>query len=104
MEEVVQSQSAVIIAFPAPVISPQERLARALAKLDAALTEQREAVKRWRDNMAELRDTMSQLGDSVQTLNGSLATLGERNAAVRADALKLEAWADAALAQAASGG
>jgi septal ring factor EnvC (AmiA/AmiB activator) len=95
MEIIVQSQtSAEIIAFPVPPVRPEERLARALAKLDAALAEQREAVGKWRDSMSTLRDTMTQLGQSVGTLNSSLQSIGEQNAAVRAEALRLEAWAD----------
>jgi outer membrane murein-binding lipoprotein Lpp len=104
MESTVQSQSAEIIAFPLPVISPQERLARALTKLDAALAEQREAVGAWRERMGDLQSTMSQLGQSVQALNGSLNGLAERNQAARDEALRLEAWADNVLATHAESG
>jgi uncharacterized coiled-coil protein SlyX len=92
-------RSAEIIAFPAPVISPQERLARALATLDAALAEQRVAVAKWRDSMNELHATMSSLGQSVQTLHGSLDTLAQQNASVHAEAVRLENWADGVLQQ-----
>jgi hypothetical protein len=100
MEMTVQHpHSAEIIAFPVPPVSPEERLARALAKLDAALAEQRAAVGSWRDSMNMLGETMSQLGQSVQTLHVSLEDLAAQNAAVRDEALRLEAWADEVLRQ-----
>ena len=91
------TKSAEIIAFPVPQITQEERLARALAKLDAAVAQQREAVGNWRDSIHALHDTMQQLGQSVQTLHDSLGDIGAQNAAVHDEAVRLEAWADGVL-------
>ena len=90
--------SATIIPFPrssqATPIDPQERLRRALAGLDEALTIQREAVADWRYALGNLRDSVRGLGSSLQTYNAQLCRLAERVNALNAESMDLEAWAD----------
>lgn len=78
----------------------QERLAAALASLEAALTEQREA-------MANFRATLGELGAAVNALEGGaigfstrLGTLHRQVGSVNRSARELEAWADGVLARA----
>jgi hypothetical protein len=83
-----------ILAFPADRArppSPETRLARALAKLEAALAEQREAALKTSVGALEARlvshrDGLSRLANQVTQLNG--------------EARRLEAWADNAIAAA----
>jgi septal ring factor EnvC (AmiA/AmiB activator) len=78
--------------------SPADRLARALAKLNAALAEQRQAVATWRAVMADLKTSTSGLSASLHRYNASLGTLGDKVSAVHRQARELEDWADCALA------
>jgi cytochrome c-type biogenesis protein CcmH/NrfG len=98
--------TATIIPFPvrpkpeAP--AAQERLARALESLNAALADQKVAVAAWRDVLGELKATTAGLDDSLQTYRASLRTLGTSVSALRSKARALEQWADDAMAAAAS--
>lgn len=76
----------------------QERLRRALVKLDNAITGQRAAVATWRATLADLSTVVSGLGESLQRCRGSLDTLGARVAGLHDQAVQLEHTADAALA------
>lgn len=105
--------SAEIIAFPTPQPaqpvptvsnSPgEERLQRALAALDAAVTGQRAAVAEWRRSLAQLGTTMSGLGASLERYRGSLANLENQVGTLNGQAVALEQWADKALATAEQG-
>jgi Lon protease-like protein len=96
------TRGATIIPFPArkpaePVQTdpaPAERLARALANLNAALQEQKAAVASWRSAMAELKASTSGLHGSLQAYSNSLGTLGDSVADLRDRARSLEQWAD----------
>lgn len=93
-----------IIPFPSrrqPVAETdgQERLRRALVRLDDAVAGQRAAVAAWRGALAELGTVVSGLGTSLQRYRGSLDTLGTRAAGLHAQAMRLELTADAALAR-----
>jgi len=99
--------TAEIIAFPArpaPAVEmlaedPQERLQRALAALDAALASQRAAMKSWRESISDLKGSMQGLGSTLAGYHDTLGQLGTRVTALNADARRLEAWADDAVAQ-----
>ncbi|MBN8925648.1 MAG: hypothetical protein BGO51_22270 [Rhodospirillales bacterium 69-11] len=77
----------------------RERLAQALAKLEAALAEQRAAVAGWRGAIADLSTSVQTLRGSVHGYQGSLGTLNGKIAGLRAQSERLEQWADAALAR-----
>lgn len=77
---------------------PEDRLARALAGLNAAMEEQRAAVTAWRGALGELQTTTAGLGESLRRYNGSLASLGGDVSALQAKTRALETWADEALA------
>lgn len=97
------SASAQIIPFPArPTAVPpppdgSERLARALALLDAALVEQRTAVATWRDGLTALHTSVAGLDGSLRTYQAQLTALHERTEGVHDAAKRLETWADTAL-------
>ncbi|MGD0103004.1 MAG: hypothetical protein ABSC06_03085 [Rhodopila sp.] len=74
--------------------TPEERLARALVSLNAALAEQRVAVSAWRDVLGELKTTTAGLQDSLQRYRTNLRTLGNSVSSLHAKARSLEAWAD----------
>lgn len=100
--------SAEIIPFPVPhaagpspaVPSPagEDRLQRALAALDAAVTGQRAAVAEWRRSLEQLGATMNGLGVSLQRYRGSLTQLEEQVGALNGQAVATERWADEVLA------
>ncbi|MGC1409606.1 MAG: hypothetical protein WA864_11745 [Acetobacteraceae bacterium] len=95
--------TAEIIAFPLSRQAPpkdegQERLRRALVKLDDAIAGQRAAVAAWRGALADLSTVVSGLGENLQRYRGSLDTLGTRVAGLHNQAVQLERTADAALA------
>jgi len=75
------------------------RLARALASLNAALTDQRIAIAAWRSALAELKTTTEGLSAGLQRYHGNLGELGTRMAAIKEDADRLEAWADRVIEQ-----
>ena len=72
----------------------QERLARALASLDAALTEQRSAMVGWRESLEHLRKATTGLGLSMQRYHRTLGKLGADVANLHAESVRLEQWAD----------
>jgi hypothetical protein len=73
---------------------PHERLARALATLNAALAEQRLAIAAWRGALAELKATATGLGESLQQYRSSLGSLGDGVAALHTQATVLRDWAE----------
>ena len=94
----VPSHTADIIPFPArpkpAEQSPEQRLAKALLSLNAALQEQRVAVAAWREVLLELKASTSGLQDSLHRYRANLKTLGTSVSALQSKALALEAWAD----------
>jgi multidrug resistance efflux pump len=66
--------SAEILPFP-PKRPQPDRLAAALARLDAALAEQRQAVGNWCAAIADLRAGMERLGASTELLQTRLGGL-----------------------------
>ncbi len=98
------SRTASIIPFPSrakpATPAPEQRLAVALASLNAALAEQRVAVTAWREVLAELKTTTAGLHEGLQRYRGNLAALGDSVSAVGAKARLLEEWADSVAAQA----
>ncbi|HEY4174832.1 MAG TPA: hypothetical protein VGM42_17525 [Rhodopila sp.] len=97
-------QTATIIPFPArpkpEAPAPQERLARALESLNAALADQKGAVAAWRDVLGELKTTTAGLDESLQHYRASLRTLGTSVSSLRSKARALEQWADGVMAAA----
>jgi septal ring factor EnvC (AmiA/AmiB activator) len=77
---------------------PEDRLAKALASLNAALAEQRIALASWREALGELKTTTTGLGDSLKRYHSSLGTLNGSVTALRDQAQSLEKWADGVLA------
>lgn len=75
----------------------QERLARALASLDTALSEQRSAMAGWRESLDHLRKATTGLGLSMQRYHRTLGKLGTDVADLHAQAVRLERWADDAM-------
>lgn len=100
--------SAEIIPFPAPPTAlpnptvpsadGEERLQRALAALNAAVTGQQAAVAEWRRSLEQLGATMSGLGTSLGRYRDSLSNLRDQVGTLNGDAVALEQWADKALA------
>jgi ABC-type transporter Mla subunit MlaD len=90
---------AAIIPFPArpkpPAQTPEDRLARALESLNAAMADQRVAVAAWREVLGELKTTTINLDDSLQRYRSNLGSLGTSVSALHAKARALEQWADA---------
>lgn len=80
-----------------PGVSGEERLRRALAALDAAVTGQRAAVAEWRQSLEQLGTTMSGLGTSVGRYRDSLTNLEGQVGSLNRQAVALERWADQAL-------
>jgi chromosome segregation ATPase len=79
---------------PAATRSPEERLRRALAELDAALDEQRAAVAEFRSHLGELGGAVSGLEDTLLKYVGQLTTTESDVLAAQESARKLEATAD----------
>ena len=102
------STTAEIIPFPARFVAPvptarrtaeDERLGRALANLNEALITQRAAMAGWKASLIELRAVTGRLGASLRRYNDSMAQLDTKVGTLRAEAKKLEYWADTALAK-----
>jgi ABC-type transporter Mla subunit MlaD len=99
--------SAEIIPFPVlqaarpsavvPGTAAEDRLQRALAALDAAVTGQRAAVAEWRRSLEHLGATMNGLGTSLGRYRDSLTHLEDQVGSLNGQALALEQWADKAL-------
>ena len=85
--------------LPAAAAEPEaaERLARAIALLDAALAEQRAAVASWRDGLSVLQSSVAGLDGTVRAYHAQLNGLRGRTEDVHSTARRLETWADAAL-------
>ena len=110
-----ESATSQIIAFPAHTAAPEvslqaaqasakprpeeARLTRALAGRNDAVTTQRAAMTAWKVALGDLRTITSRLGDSLRGYNDSLGHLDARVKTLCAGAVKLEAWADDALAR-----
>lgn len=92
-------QSAVVIQFPAQAAAPSdsERLATALASLQAALAEQQTAMREWRFAMVELSIGVAGLGHSLQGYQDNLGNVADRIEGLREESARLEAWADGVL-------
>jgi hypothetical protein len=95
------SQTAEIIPFPSrprpEEPRPDDRLARALASLTAAMTEQQAAIATWRSALGELKETTSGLGKSLQRYQISLGSLSGSVSALEGKAQLMEQWADGVL-------
>ncbi|HVZ08068.1 hypothetical protein [Rhodopila sp.] len=72
----------------------RDRLARALATLNAALVDQRLAMAQWRSALAELKASAAGLGDTLVHYQANLASLSQGVSALRLQAKSLAAWAD----------
>ncbi len=99
--------SAEIIPFPARAqeasAATAERLNRALAALDRALSDQRAAVSTWRGALGDLREAMAGLGGRVETYRGELGKLANGVAGLNARAVWLGDWAERTMAEARKG-
>jgi septal ring factor EnvC (AmiA/AmiB activator) len=99
--------SATILQFPAPKRAapaaasrprPQvdERLARALASLNAAVQEQRKAVKDWQAAIGALKTSTTGLRDGLERYQSTLGKLADGVATLHDQARSLEKWAEKA--------
>jgi len=77
----------------------QERLARALAALDAALAEQRHAMDQFRLAIGDLGRAVSGLEAGLIAYGDELSCVGHDLDRLAIEARALEAWADRALSQ-----
>jgi hypothetical protein len=82
----------------AEAISPEARLARALAGLNEAVNTQREAITAWRAALGDLQTVTGRLGESLRTYHDNLGNLSSRVARLRTESVKLATWADGVLA------
>jgi len=80
----------VVAALP----DPQQRLARALESLNAAMAAQRDAMAQWRASLAELKTSTTGLGQSLMRYRTNLDALGKDVAALHRQAKTLQAWAE----------
>jgi ABC-type transporter Mla subunit MlaD len=81
-----------------PTVAGEDRLQRALAALDAAVTGQRAAVAEWRRSLEQLGTTMKGLGTSLGRYRDSLTHLEGKVGSLNHQAAALEQLADRALA------
>lgn len=87
------------LAGPAmPSVAGEDRLQRALAALDAAVTGQRAAVAEWRQSLQQLGTTMKGLGTSLGRYRDSLTHLEGQVGSLNHQAVAMERLADQALA------
>ena len=86
-------------AEPGPADPANARLARALDNLNEALAGQRAAMAAWKTAIGDLRTVTRRLGTSLRGYNDSLGRLDTRVNTLREEAVKLEVWADEALAK-----
>jgi hypothetical protein len=93
----IERPTAEIIPFPTRAQPqkprPEDRLARALVALNAAMEEQKAAVAAWRGALGDLQTTTAGLGESLRRYSGSLASLGGDMSALQGKARALETWA-----------
>jgi hypothetical protein len=92
---------AIVIPFPTPVTaaSEQQRLRRALADLQIALADQKRALSDWRFAMTELGIGVAGLGQALGCYQDSLGLVESKLSGLREEAVKLETWAETAIAQ-----
>ena len=81
-----------------PTVAGEDRLQRALAALDAAVTGQRAAVAEWRQSLEQLGSTMKGLGISLGQYRDSLTDLEGQVGSLNHQAVEMERLADQALA------
>jgi hypothetical protein len=81
----------------APRSAGEDRLRRALAALEAAVTGQRAAVAEWRRSLQQLGTTMNGLGSSLGRYRDSLTNLEGQVGSLNGQAVALEQWADKVL-------
>lgn len=89
-----EPEPAELLAFPS---RPEDRLRRALRKLEAALEEQGSAVAGFRADLSALSGAVMGLGQSLQGYRNTLAEAGAAADQAHAAARLLEARADAML-------
>jgi len=77
----------------------QQRLARALAALDAALAEQQRAMDRFRLAIGDLGRSVGSLEAGLVAYGDELGCVGHDLDRLAIEARALEAWADHALSQ-----
>jgi ABC-type transporter Mla subunit MlaD len=92
-----------IIPFPArpkpQEQRPEERLVKAMQKLNAALAEQRVAIAGWREALGQLKVTTTGLGESLQRYRSNLGQLSGRVSVLHDQARSLEKWADSVVSE-----
>lgn len=76
----------------------RDRLARSLARLEAAVAEQERAVAAWRGQFGELRHRIDALQLSFRVYRARLDAAASRTLGVNAEARRLETWAEGAIA------
>ncbi len=95
--------TAEIIPFPgraqSPAAKPEDRLARAVESLNAAMAEQKTALAAWRGALGALQASTNGLGDSLKRYQHNLGSLGGQVAALRDQAITMERWADGVLSK-----
>jgi len=82
---------------PGPSGAPAQMeagLTRAFNGLNSAIITQRAAMNTWKAAIADLRTVTARLADSLRGYNDSLGHLDARVQILRAEAVRLEAWAD----------
>jgi septal ring factor EnvC (AmiA/AmiB activator) len=92
--------TASVIAFPSrvgPVVPrPDDRLARALDSLNAAMQEQRAALSAWQRSLTSLKSATSGLDGSLRQYQSSLKSISGSVSDLQVKARALEKWADRA--------
>ena len=77
-----------------PEAPADDRLTQAMANLNKALLSQRAAMVAWKAALGDLRTVTQRLGANMRRYNDSLSNLDTQIDTLRAEAKKLEAWAD----------
>ena len=90
------ASTAELLSFP---LRPEDRLRRALRKLEDALTEQGVAVAGFRADLSALSTAVVGLDHSMQDYRGKLGEAADAAARAQEEARKLEARAEAMLAR-----
>ncbi len=83
---------ATILAFPVQTIRQrdEDRLNKALANLQASLSEQKLALNDWRFTMTELGISVASLGHALTTHQDGLGAIDLQLCGLHADAVKLD--------------
>jgi chromosome segregation ATPase len=101
--DVAAPRTAAILAFPVRAkpdpAAAQARLGRAMRSLNAALSDQKVAIATWRLALNDLKSSSNGLQDSLHRYRQTLNSLDGRLATLRAEAGKLERWADGGVAE-----